>query len=181
MAILLIYLSNSKTALGLALFAPFLAGLTLIIGRTFRLSPTIILVSIALGYVVFSKLTGFNIERISYLLTGDSSLTGRTVIWSFAETEIARSPFFGWGYQGFWLVGPDAPSVVDAPGWVKVMPNAHNGYYDVMLELGYIGLAFLIIFLIATLHVIGRMAVRDFGRGVASAFDCSLHYLLQFP
>ena len=99
------------------------------------------------------------------MLTGDSSFTGRTIIWSFAETEIARSPFLGWGYQGFWLVGPDAPSVVDAPGWVKLMPNAHNGYYDAMLELGYIGLAFLIIFLITTLHVIGRMAERDFRRG----------------
>jgi O-antigen ligase len=61
-------------------------------------------------------------------------------------------------------VGADAPSIVDAPGWVKLMPNAHNGYYDTMLELGYAGLAFLAIFLITTLHAIGRVAERDHKR-----------------
>jgi exopolysaccharide production protein ExoQ len=41
------------------------------------------------------------------------------------------------------------------------MPNAHNGYYDTMLEMGYVGLALLIIFIVATLHAIGRVADRD--------------------
>ena len=44
------------------------------------------------------------------------------------------------------------------------MPNAHNGYYDTMLGMGYVGLAFLVIFIIATLHVIGRVADRDRAR-----------------
>jgi exopolysaccharide production protein ExoQ len=70
------------------------------------------------------------------------------------------------GYQSFWLVGPDAPSVVDAPGWVRIMPNAHNFHYDTMLELGYIGLALLLIFIIATLHAIGRVADRDPARAL---------------
>ena len=75
------------------------------------------------------------------MLYGDSTFTGRTVIWDFAQLEIGRSPLVGWGYQSFWLVGPGAPSVVDGPGWVKMMPNAHNGYYDTMLELGTSALA----------------------------------------
>ncbi len=41
------------------------------------------------------------------------------------------------------------------------MPNAHNGYYDTMLEMGYAGLALLIVFIIATLHGVGRVADRD--------------------
>jgi exopolysaccharide production protein ExoQ len=164
-AIVLLFLSSSKTALGLALIAPLLAGLTLFVGRTFRISSAIFLVSLTLGFVVFSRLTGIDTDRIAFMLTGDSSFTGRTTIWAFAETEIARSPFLGWGYQSFWLVGPDAPSILDAPGWVKLMPNAHNGYYDAMLELGYVGLAFLVVFLVTSLHVIGRMAERDSRRG----------------
>ena len=163
-AIVLLFLSSSKTALGLVLVAPVLAVLTLIVGRTFRISPAVILVTLALGYIVGSRLTGFDTDRIAYILTGDSSFTGRTVIWSFAESEIARSPYVGWGYQSFWLVGPDAPSILDAPGWVKLMPNAHNGYYDTMLELGYVGLALLIIFLVTSLHVIGRVADHDYSR-----------------
>ena len=163
-AAVLLFLSSAKTALGLALVAPFLAGLALIIGRTFRVSQAIIIISIAVGWIVFFDLIGFDTDRIAYMLTGDSSFTGRTTIWDFAVTEIARSPFVGWGYQSFWLVGADAPSIVDAPGWVKLMPNAHNGYYDTMLELGYVGLAFLAIFLVTTLHAIGRVAERDHKR-----------------
>jgi exopolysaccharide production protein ExoQ len=164
-AIVLLFLSSSKTALGLAILAPFLAGLTLISCRTFRVSPAILLMALVLCYVVGSNLSGFTMERVSYMLTGDASFTGRTTIWYFAESEIARNPFLGWGYQSFWLVGPDAPSIVDAPGWVKMMPNSHSGYYDTMLELGYAGLALLLGFILATLHVIGRVADRNRARG----------------
>jgi exopolysaccharide production protein ExoQ len=160
----LLFLSNSKTAFALAFLVPFLAGLTLIIRKKMRISSAIVLLSIPLCYAVLSRVSGFNLYRLSYILYGDSTLSGRTIIWDFASWEIDRRPFLGWGYQSFWLVGPDAPSIVDAPGWVKVMPNAHNGYYDTMLEMGYVGLALLITFITATLHAIGRMADRDTAR-----------------
>jgi exopolysaccharide production protein ExoQ len=160
-AIFLVFASDSKTALGLAIVSPFLAGLTLIAAKKMRLSPAIILLSIPLCYVVLSSVSNFNVNRLSYMLYGDSTLTGRTIIWDFASFEIARRPLLGWGYQSFWLVGPDAPSVIDAPGWVKDMPNAHNGYYDTTLEMGYVGYSLLVIFIIATLHAIGRVAYRD--------------------
>jgi exopolysaccharide production protein ExoQ len=160
-ATLLLFLSDSKTALGLAFVAPFLAGLTLIIRTKMRISLAIILLSIPFCYVILSSVSNFNMNRVSYMLYGDSTFTGRTIIWDFAEYEIARRPLLGWGYQSFWLVGPDAPSIVEAPGWVRMMPNAHNGYYDTMLEMGYVGLALLVIFIVATLHAIGRVADRD--------------------
>jgi len=160
-AILLLFLSNSKTAFGLALFVPFLARLTLITGKIMRVSPAIVLLSILVCCAVLSGVSGFNSNRLSYILYGDPTFTGRTIIWDFANYEIARRPLLGWGYQSFWLVGPDAPSIVDAPGWVKAMPEAHNGYYDTMLEMGYVGFALLVIFIITTLHAIGRVADRD--------------------
>jgi exopolysaccharide production protein ExoQ len=158
-AIVLVFLSDSKTAFGLALICPFLAQLTLLLRKLTRISPSIILLSIPLCFVLLSSVSNFNFERISYMLYGDSSLTGRTVIWDFVNSEIARRPLFGWGYQSFWLV-PDSPSL-EAPGWVKMMPNAHNGYYDTMLEMGYVGLALLLVFIVATLHAVGRVADRD--------------------
>lgn len=161
-AVWLLFWANSKTAFGLALVVPFLAGLTLYIRKITRLSPAIILLAIPLCYALLSLVSHSDVMgRISYIIYGDSSLTGRTVIWDFANYEIARRPFVGWGYQSFWLSGPDAPSLVDGPGWVKTMPDAHNGYVDTKLELGYIGLALLLSFIIATLHGVGRMADRD--------------------
>jgi exopolysaccharide production protein ExoQ len=159
-AILLLFFSNSKTAFGLALAVPLLAGLTLLVKKVSRISPAIILLSIPVLYVLLSSVSNFSIERISYMLYGDSSLTGRTVIWDFANYEIARRPLLGWGYQSFWLAGPGAPSLVEAPGWVKTMPDGHNGYVDTKLELGYVGLVLLLVFIIATLHGVGRVADR---------------------
>src|SRR5215467_14365904 len=49
-------------------------------------------------------------------------------------------------------------SVVDASGWIKVMPHAHNGYLDVRLETGRIGFALFVSFIITTLYAIARMA-----------------------
>jgi O-antigen ligase len=159
-AIVLVFLSDSKTALGLALICPFLAGLTLILRKITRISLAIILLSVPFCYALVSSVSHASIYRIAYMLYGDSTLTGRTLIWDFADYEIARRPLLGWGYQSFWLV-PDSPSIADAPGWVAMMPNAHNGYYDTMLEMGYVGLAFLVVFIIATVHAVGRVADRD--------------------
>ncbi|MGJ5203827.1 O-antigen ligase family protein [Bradyrhizobium sp. HKCCYLR20261] len=163
-AVVLIVLSSSKTALGLALLAPILAILTLSIARALRLPPVLILAVMIAGYLIFGELAGFTTGRIAYLLTGDSSFTGRTTIWAFSETQIAQRPLLGWGYQSFWLVGADAPSVTEAPGWVKGMPNSHNGYYDAILELGYVGFGFLMVFLAISVHVIGRVMERDYKR-----------------
>jgi O-antigen ligase len=159
-ATVLVFLSDSKTALGLAMIAPLLAGLALIIRKKIRISPATILLSIPFCYTLLSSISNFNMNRLSYMLYGDSTFTGRTVIWDFVQSEIARRPLLGWGYQSFWLV-PNSPSIFEAPGWVKMMPNAHNGFYDTTLEGGYLGYALLVIFIIATLHAIGRVADRD--------------------
>jgi exopolysaccharide production protein ExoQ len=159
-AVLLIYLSDSKTALGLAIICPFLTQVTLTIRKLTRLSPAIILSCIPLCYIVVSHVSNFNMDRLAYMVYGDSTLTGRTVIWAFVQSEINQRPLLGWGYQSFWFV-PGSPALTEAPGWVKIMPNAHNGYFDTTLELGHVGLTLLLAFIFASLHAIGRFADRD--------------------
>jgi O-antigen ligase len=162
----LLFWANSKTALGLALVAPILAGLTLIIAKKTHISPATVLLFIPFCYEILSSVSNFNASRISYMLYGDSSFSGRALIWDFAQSEIDRRPLLGYGYQSFWLAGPNAPSIVDAPKsygrhWIADMPNAHSGYYDMTLEMGYVGLVLLLVFIIATLHAVGRVADRD--------------------
>ena len=156
----LIFSSNSKTALGLALLSPFLSGITLLTRKATNISPAIILLFIPLCLIVLSTASGhYNLSLLSYKLYGDSTFTGRTIIWDFVRQEIDLRPLLGWGYEFFWLV-PGSPAL-EAPGWVKIMPNGHNGYYDTMLDLGYLGFAFLLAFIFATLHGIGRVADHD--------------------
>jgi len=164
-SIVLLVLSNSKTSMGLAFLAPVLAVAALTARRMTSISLAVLLFSIPFCYFIFATITGFSVNRLSYMLYGDPTFTGRTIIWDFANLQIAKNPLVGWGYQSFWLVGPDGPSAMDAPGWVKDMPNAHNGYMDTMLEMGYVGLLFLLCFIATTIHAIGRLADRDVVRG----------------
>jgi len=158
----LVFVSESKGSLGIAIIAPFLAGLTLIVGKKMRISPAIVLLPIPLCYVLLSYIPGVNIiNRISWYLYGNYTLSGRTVIWDFVRYELGRKPLLGWGFNSFWQVGPDGPNIVEGGGWIRQMPSGHSGYLDVMLELGYVGFPFLIIFIIATVHALGRVADRD--------------------
>lgn len=157
-SVYLMIVSQSKGSLGLALLSPFLAVIILTVTRRTRTSPEVILIAIALGYWLVSMVVGDLINRFSYYVYGNYNLSGRTVIWDFIDYEISRSPFLGWGYQSFWLVGLDAPSITDAPGWVKTMPSSHNGYLDTMVDTGYLGLAIFLIFIFMTVRAIGRSA-----------------------
>jgi O-antigen ligase len=174
---LLLFLSNSKTATGLAFLTPILAVAALGVTRFLRTSPAIVVMAIPLCYLAASLVLHLDLGRFGYFLYGDPTFTGRTTIWAFAKSEIAHRPILGWGYQSFWLVGPDAPSVVNAPGWVKNMPNSHNGYYDTMLELGYTGLFLLSLFVVATLHGVRKVAERRYARAHA-ALSIILYFLI---
>lgn len=82
----------------------------------------------------------------------DATLTGRTDLWAETVGAIAERPVAGWGFQAFWL--PDNPRAVgiwERIGWNA--PNAHNGFLDVTLGLGPLGLAL-------TLAVVGQALVR---------------------
>src|SRR5262249_10545390 len=72
LATLLIYLANSKTAMGLVVLVPILAGLTLFTRKMTRISPAILLLSIVVCYAVLARISGFSSNRLSYMLYGDS-------------------------------------------------------------------------------------------------------------
>src|SRR5205085_5772365 len=107
----------------------------LIIQRMTKISFAVMLLSMFLCYFVVSHVSHYDMSLLSYKVYGDATFTGRTVIWDFVQTEIDRRPLLGWGYGSFWLV-PGSPAFGDAPGWVAMMPNGQNGYYDTILELG---------------------------------------------
>jgi exopolysaccharide production protein ExoQ len=160
-SIYLIFVSESKGSLACAVLAAILATLVLFVGKKMRVSPPIVLLPLLIFYAVLSQIVGNLINRISWYIYGNYNLTGREDIWNFVNFEIAKRPLLGWGYRSFWLVGPDSPVLVEAGGWIKRMPSAHNGYLDTILDTGYIGLVLFLVFIFTTLHAIGRVADRD--------------------
>jgi exopolysaccharide production protein ExoQ len=127
-----------------------------------------------LFYIFASTLTGLTTNSLSYHLYHDSTFTGRTIIWYFVGNEISRRPLFGWGYKSFWLIGPDSPNILEGWDFIKGMPNAHSGYYDTRLELGYLGFGLLLAFIFSTLHGVRRMADRDSSRAHVVLSICLL-------
>jgi O-antigen ligase len=152
--------SRSKTSLGLAVLMPALTYLAVVIARPVRLNLAVfVLFALAFGlagWFYVSALTGQTFADLSMLLFGDTTFTGRTVIWEFALDVISRSPLIGQGYAAFW--GAGAGSIVDreAPAFVSNLLQAHNGFLDVILETGLIGFFILIALIVAVLFTAAR-------------------------
>jgi exopolysaccharide production protein ExoQ len=78
------------------------------------------------------------------LLGKDVTLTGRTEIWSAVLDSIAKRPLIGYGYQAFWLgLQGESYRVILAVSWV--LAQAQNGFLDVMLEMGVVGLTIVLL------------------------------------
>jgi len=85
-----------------------------------------------------------NAEAIAALFGKDLTLTGRTNFWPFILDKVWKSPWLGYGFGAFWrgLEGTSA-DIWYASGWKP--PNSHNGYLDLLLELGFVGLSIYLI------------------------------------
>ena len=75
----------------------------------------------------------------------DLTFSGRTGLWEAVTEYILRRPALGYGYGSFWLgdLGSDL--------WARFVwhPNqAHNGYLDILVDLGMVGLVLFGLFLL---------------------------------
>ena len=107
----------------------------------------------ALGIMlgVLFLVTSVDVSQLLDAAGKDSTLTGRVDIWAGAMLAVEQRPWLGYGYSAFWLPGePQVELIWSMLGWA---PNAaHNGYIDVILQLGYVGLASAGLALLATVY-----------------------------
>jgi O-antigen ligase len=98
-----------------------------------------------------------NWEPFLYGLGKDPSLSGRTYLWQASIDMIRLRPWFGYGYQAFWQ-GTGAANQV----WLAiryVAPHSHNGFINISLDLGLVGLFFFVMSLL-TMFVRGIALLR---------------------
>jgi exopolysaccharide production protein ExoQ len=162
-----LYVAKSKTCSTLVIVTPLLAGGAATLAHYLRISPVISVTAFFLlvfGIYEFGVQSDFwDFAAVAEAIFGDPTLTQRTDIWSFAVKKIAERPWLGYGYEVFWGAGLDSPSVREAPGFVAKMPHAHNGYLDIVLHTGYVGLGIFVVLILATLHLCGRLARHSIG------------------
>ncbi len=179
-ALLLLYLSQSKTSLGLLLIAPVTAAGVVLIRRKLRIALPILLPVLAVPaiFLLCGGIAGFSYRSLSMIITGDSTFTGRTELWDFAVAHIAQKPWTGWGFQSFWGIGPLSPAARMTDSFIGVAPHAHNGYLDMLLQGGVIALGLFLTILLVIAWWIDKVADRD---GAAGSFLASilLYTMLQ--
>jgi O-antigen ligase len=164
-SVLLILLSTSKGAL-----VVFIALLALVqLFRSLRWNNSLLMPFLILGVLITSTailLFIGNTETIVKLLGRDLTLTGRTGIWSVVIGKIAQHPWLGYGYRSFWL-GMQGDS---ADVWYETFfmaPNSHNGFLDVAVETGLVGLScFLLTFTKSCLRAIQWVRLNPTAEGL---------------
>jgi O-antigen ligase len=108
---------------------------------------------LTLGSVMFQP-----IHDLVHRFLADPSFTGRDEIWRFALDNLARRPVFGYGYEAFWGM----PNLVDAwnyqISWGYRASDAHNGYLNLAVTTGLVGLALALWWIIAQPFVNHRRA-----------------------
>ena len=139
----LVVLSRSVTALLIAVTVLSVTPLF----RTLRLTRTrhllLLIAAIVLAEVVLLG-TYLEWQALLSLLGRDPTLSGRTELWQTLMDPVLRRPWLGYGLGGFWLGWQgESGAVWSAIGWRP--PHAHNGFLDMVLDLGVVGLSIFLI------------------------------------
>ena len=115
---------------------------------------------IPVAVVIYAVLElSFDLQgTVAYYLGRDPTLTGRTGIWN-ALLAVDTNPIIGVGYQSFWL-GERLAQVWRALN-VDFLNEAHNGYLEIYLSLGIIGLALLAAVMVGSYRRITRWLVES--------------------
>jgi exopolysaccharide production protein ExoQ len=145
LTVLVILLSTSKSSLIILLTITSILPLFKSLKWNYNHSiPFIITLLVLLGSAITLFLD--NAEIILNAMGKDMTLTGRTDLWNEVIRSISERPFLGYGLGGFWrgLKG-NSEVIITTMKWD--VPHAHNGYLDILVDLGFLGfLAFLLSF-----------------------------------
>ncbi len=79
----------------------------------------------------------------------DPSLTGRDLIWQFTIDRWEQRPWLGYGFRAFWTADYNT-GLIASRFWNKY-DQSHNGYLQIMLDLGLVGLALFLAWLVTVL------------------------------
>ena len=134
----LFWMADSATSLACFLLGGGLIALTRYPALVRRPAAVHLLIGVLLSLTVYGLLLNPGAGLVE-AVGRDSTLTGRTAIWN-QVLGMTVNPLFGAGYESFWLgerlekiwqTNPEHPN------------QAHNGYLEVFLDLGLLGVTLL--------------------------------------
>jgi O-antigen ligase len=142
---LVIFATGSKTGSALAMLVVIWTALAVFLCRKGPSTSALFgsgLGFLALGVVVVLMLSGVSATEVGTAVFGDLTFTGRLPLWEVIWDEITKHYWAGYGFGAFWDVAGSDNSfgLSKSVGWLGVVGQAHNGYLDLFLQTGLIGL-----------------------------------------
>lgn len=150
-------LIGSKTSYSSTSRVGFCLGVALLLGlQYFKKNPDLLWRYAIIGLLLLGGMVGViemseqwqnqtGLMSLTLEATGrDATLTGRTGLWADILENASKQPLLGVGFGAFW-VGPIGYDLYPLSNWSKVTPGwrpnqGHNGFLDVYVELGLVGL-----------------------------------------
>ncbi len=133
-------MTSSKTSGGLVLVAA-MAGVVFDLGYRNPTLRAVALGTIACGLLLAVVAFGDQAPELLAVFEDPASLTGRVQIWPVLLSYAAAHPFLGSGYGSFWAIGDASPVYESGARWLTTISHAHNGYLDLLVQTGLVGLA----------------------------------------
>lgn len=103
-------------------------------------------------FITFFLLTIFSVitlypnifNELPGIIGKDITFTGRTFLWNEIIVEVNEHLLLGCGFQGYWVI--TSPKILELYKLFVWIPNqAHNGYLDILNEIGLIGLTLFVL------------------------------------
>lgn len=164
--------SESATSI---LLSVIMAGFIIVMyfARRMRRDFVAVMIIIFLLLGIAALIASSNYEPILAWLGKEGSIVDRYTLWTRAFHMGLSKPILGYGYSAFWL-GFDGPSAYVWEGIHWRPLHGHNGYLDLWLDLGIIGL---ILLLILMTKLISKLISRLMTASTASDFTNYLFHL----
>ena len=156
-SVLIIYKAHSSTIVIVVVIIAFMVLIFRIesifsklgIGRSLLGLTFLFILSFSIIFLMFSA-------EIFALIPGyfgkDLTLSGRTDIWKFVWEDIEKRMLLGYGFATYWIMG-SAKLEIFASYFEGFMVNeAHNGYIEIVLQLGFVGFIFFLFPIIAYIY-----------------------------
>lgn len=104
-----------------------------------------------LAFIVFLALASLtlymNMDYFLGLFNRNASLTGRIPMWTHLfDTYLSQRPFLGYGFNAFWYLDPHRVAMQKAAGYPDPIVIADNGFIDILVNTGILGLTLFSIF-----------------------------------
>ena len=154
--------ATSILALAAVLGIQFWLRLALLFAPRVRKASMTVGVVCAIGAVFI----GLNLGGFDLLLAAfgkDSTLTGRTYLWSQGWAAAAQAPFFGVGYQAYWVQGFSEAERLWEEFYIGSRSgfHFHNTFIEVAVELGLFGVALITAVMLRTFAGHLRRVIGD--------------------